>query len=125
MQKLLLVLAIVIAVVAVTASTAATRLNDRAVVRVGKCTGSSMSKLKLKRDNNLAEIELEVDENKVGRRWRVVIARNGRSAFVAVKKTVAPSGSFNLSVKISGRGRYSANARELTTGEVCRASATI
>jgi hypothetical protein len=125
MQKLMLVLALVVAIVTVTASTAAARGGDRGVVRAGPCTGSSTSKLKVKLEDGRVEAEFEVDENRTGRRWRVVIARNGRAVFTGVRRTVAPSGSFSVRRLIGGRGRFAATARELGTGEVCRASATI
>jgi hypothetical protein len=54
-----------------------------------------------------------------------VIARNGRAVFTGVRTTVAPSGSFEVRRLIGGRGRFAVTARELRTGEVCRASATI
>lgn len=54
-----------------------------------------------------------------------LMARNGRAVFSGIKRTVAPSGSFEVRRLISGRGRFAATARELGTGEVCRASARI
>lgn len=125
MWKLMVVGALVVAVMTLMASTAAARVGDRGVVRVGSCTGSSTSKLKLKLEDGRTEVEFEVDENRVGRRWRVVIARNGRAVFIAIRRTVAPSGSFEVRRLIGGRGRFAATARELRTGEVCRASARI
>lgn len=127
MQKLMPATALLLALVTatVTASTASARGGDRRIVRVGSCTAASTSKLKLKLDDGRVELEFEVDENRVGRRWRVVVARNGRAVFVGIRRTVAPSGSFELRRLFGRRGRYAATARELRTGEVCRASATI
>lgn len=125
MQKLVLFFVLTAVVMAATAATAQARDGDRRVVRAGSCTGSSTSKLKVKLDDGRVEAEFEVDENRVGRRWRVVISRNGRAVFTGIKRTVAPSGSFSVRRMFAGRGRFAATARELTTGEVCRASATI
>jgi hypothetical protein len=124
MQKLMVLSALVVAVVAVTTGTAAAGGADRGVVRVGSCTGSSTSKLKVKPEDEGTEVEFEVDENRIGRRWRVVISRNGGTVFSGIRRTVAPSGSFEVRRVIGGRGRFAATARELRTGEVCRASAT-
>lgn len=124
MQKLMLAIALALALTTVTASTAAAR-DDGRIVRTGSCTGSSTSKLKAKLDDGRVEVEFEVDENRVGRRWRVVIARNGRAVFTGIRTTVAPSGSFEVRRLIGGRGRFAVTGRELRTGEVCRASARI
>lgn len=123
MRRLLLVVALA-ALASVAAATAAARDNER-VVKTGSCTRSSTSKLKLKLEDARVELQFEVDENRVGRRWRVVIARNGRAVFTGIRRTVAPSGSFEVRQLIRGRGRFAATARELVTGEVCRASARI
>jgi hypothetical protein len=125
MQKLMLVLVLLIAAATVTAATAAARGGDRGVVRAGACTGSSTSKLKVKLEDGSVETEFEVDENRVGRRWRVVISRNGRAVYTAVRRTIAPSGSLTVRRTVAARGRIAVTARELATGEVCRASATI
>jgi hypothetical protein len=102
---------------------------NRPEVRVsGTCTGPSTSKLKLHPDDGRLETEFEVDQNRVGQRWRVVLTRNGRVAARSVRRTVAPSGSFELSRMLrdgAGRDRVVARARNLRTGERCRASAAI
>ena len=47
-------------------------------VRVrGTCTDASTSKLKLSEDDGRIEVEFEVDQNRNGVRWNVVIPQNG------------------------------------------------
>jgi hypothetical protein len=101
---------------------------DRAPVRPGQCTGPSTSKIKAKLDNGRLETEFEVDQNRNGRRWRVVLRRNGRVAFRGIAITRGPSGSFELR-RLLGNGpgvdRISATARALRGGEVCTALTSV
>jgi hypothetical protein len=101
---------------------------DRAPVRPGKCTGPSTSKIKAKLDDGRIEAEFEVDQNVNGRRWSVVLRRNGRVAFRGVRTTRGPSGSFELRRFLGnapGRDRITATARALRGGEVCTAATTV
>jgi hypothetical protein len=101
---------------------------DRAPVRPGQCTGPSTSKIKAKLDNGRLETEFEVDQNRNGRRWSVVLRRNGRVAFRGIATTKSPLGSFELR-RLLGNGpgvdRISATARALRGGEVCTASTSV
>jgi hypothetical protein len=116
---------LVLVVLFVTAATAAARDSTR-IVRAGKCSAASTWKLKLKRDtSSRVEVEFQVDENRVGRRWRVVITSNGHTIVSTLRTTVAPSGALEVRRSVGGRGRFTATARELRTRELCRASATI
>ena len=67
------------------ASTASAKGGDRAVRVNGTCSAASTSKLKAKLDNGRIEAEAEVDQNRVGRRWRVTIVQNGRTVFTGVR----------------------------------------
>jgi osmotically-inducible protein OsmY len=101
---------------------------DRAPVTPGKCTSSSTSKIKAKLDDGRIESEFEVDQNANGRRWSVVLRRNGRVAFRGIRTTRGPSGSFELRRFLSngpGRDRIVATARALRGGEVCTASTSV
>jgi hypothetical protein len=101
---------------------------DRAPVRPGTCTGPSTSKIKAKLDDGRLETEFEVDQNRNGRRWSVVLRRNGRVAFRGFATTKSPLGSFELR-RFLGNGpgvdRISATARALRGGEVCTASTSV
>jgi hypothetical protein len=101
---------------------------DRAPVVNGTCTNSSTSKIKAKLDDGRIESEFEVDQNVNGRRWSVVLRRNGRVAFRGIRTTRGPSGSFELRRFLGngpGRDRIVATARALRGGEVCTASTTV
>jgi hypothetical protein len=107
------------------ASTASARGDDRGVQKQGTCSAGSTSKLKAKLDDGRIEAEAEVDQNVVGRRWRVSIVQNGRTVFTGVRTTRGPSGSFEvrrLLANRAGADRIVLSARSLATGESCRAS---
>ena len=98
---------------------------DREVLRSGKCSAASTWKLKAKLDNGRLETEFEVDQNRVGRRWRVTLRQNGRTVFSGIRRTTAPSGSFEarrLLANSPGADRIVASARALAGGETCRGS---
>lgn len=101
----------------------------RADVRVaGTCTGPSTAKLKLSPENGRVEVEFEVDQNRIGRRWGVVLKRNGAAVVRRAATTTAPSGSFEVRAVIapgSPRTTVAAVARAVRGGEVCRATATM
>src|SRR4029453_5348406 len=83
------------------ASTASAKGGDRAVRVTGTCSAASTAKLKAKLDDGRIEAEAEVDQNRVGRRWRVTIIQNGRTFFPGVRTTPAPSGS-SIDPRMSG-----------------------
>ncbi|HET9215205.1 MAG TPA: hypothetical protein VFN93_10675, partial [Gaiellaceae bacterium] len=57
------------------AAPAAAKDDDREVIRRGGCSGASDWKLKAKNDDGRIEVEFEVDQNRSGHRWRVVLRR--------------------------------------------------
>jgi hypothetical protein len=127
MQKLTFIgiaaLAAILLALAPTALAGGTKDGD-GVVKRGKCTSSSTWKLKVKSDNGRIEMEFEVDQNRVGKRWRVSVARGGSAVFSGIRTTVAPSGSFTarrLLAASSGTTRIVASAKALQSGESCRA----
>jgi hypothetical protein len=102
---------------------------DRSDVRVrGTCSAASSAKLKLGPEGGRVEVEFEVDQNRVGKRWSVVLTRNGVRVASRVATTRAPSGSFEVRRVIapgSPRTRVVAVARAAGSGEACRAFATL
>jgi len=92
----------------------------------GTCSDGSSSKLKVKHDDGRIEAEFEVDQNRNGVTWRVVIRRNGATTVTTQATTRAPSGSFSVERKIAG-GASSAviRARATRNGEVCTAKLTV
>ncbi len=97
-------------------------------VRVaGVCTASSTSKLKLKGEDGRIEVEFEVDQNRNGVRWNVVLLQNGRRIARMARVTRAPSGSFTvrkLAADTSATDRFTARATS-PSHEVCTARASI
>ena len=93
-------------------------------VRVaGTCSKASTSKLRLGREDAGTEVELEVDQNRNGVRWRVVLFRNGSRVASRVAVTRSPSGSFEARFVTAGGGRFVARATS-PTGEICTAAAS-
>jgi hypothetical protein len=94
-------------------------------VRVGgKCSKGSTSKLKLSREDAGTEVEFEVDQNRNGVRWRVVLFRNGSRVASRAAVTRAPSGSFEARFVSAGGGRFVARATS-PSGEVCVGRASL
>jgi hypothetical protein len=96
----------------------------RGIVKTGKCSASSTWKLKVKSDDGRLETEFEVDQNRVGKRWRVTLSRNGSRVFTGIRTTRAPSGSFSVERLLAGSAgsRIVATAKALQSGETCRAA---
>jgi hypothetical protein len=85
----------------------------------GRCTGATTSKLKLSEEDGRVEVEFEVDQNRNGVRWAVVIRRNGVVIRRVSRVTGGRSGSFEVRT-VAGHGRFTATATR--RGETCRAS---
>ncbi len=101
--------------------------DDPGVLRTGKCSNGASWKLKAHNDDRLIEVEFEVDQNVVGRRWNVVIRRDGVVVFRGARVTHAPSGSFTVARRIrnpAGSDRIVATARA-AAGGTCRAAVTV
>ena len=98
---------------------------DGDVLVRGSCTGASTAKLKLSPENGRIEVEFEVDQNRNGVRWNVVLTRNGVRVAALSRVTRAPSGSFEARRVISNRpGRDVVRAIATRNGERCSARAT-
>jgi hypothetical protein len=114
--------------VAVALPAAAAGRDSPGVLRSGNCSGGGTWKLKAKHDDGLIDVEFEVDQNLAGRRWSVVITRDGARVFRGVRVTRPPSGSFELNRRFrnpAGRDRIIATARNTAEGRVCRGALTI
>jgi hypothetical protein len=95
------------------------------VLKTGKCSAGATWKLKAKREDGGVETEFEVDQNRVGQRWSVVLTRNGSVVFRGVRRTVAPSGSFEVRKVLPGGGRIVATAKALAGGQTCKAAISV
>lgn len=98
---------------------------DPGVLKTGKCSAGATCKLEAKRDDGGVEAEFEVDQNRVGRRWSVVLSRDGSVVFRGIRRTVAPSGSFEVRKIVPGGGRMVATAKALAGGQTCRAAVSV
>ena len=128
MTKLSLIgIAALVAMLSLLASTALAsgHKGGRGIIKTGKCSASSHWKLKAKADDGRIETEFEVDQNRVGKRWRVTMSRNGHVVFRGIRTTTAPSGSFEARRLLAGPAagtRIVATAKSLQTGETFRAA---
>ena len=91
----------------------------------GTCTGKSTSKLKLSAENGRIEVEFEVDQNRNGIKWNVVLTRDGARVAQLARVTKAPSGSFEARRLIANpAGADVVRATAHPAGETCSARAT-
>ena len=117
--------ALAVAALTLVAAPAATA-KDGDILRVGTCTKSSTSKIKLSEENGRIEVELEVDQNRSGVRWSVRLTQNGRRVARLTRVTRGPSGSFEARIVApnrAGADRFVGRATS-RSGEVCTARAT-
>jgi len=124
--RLTTILALAAALAALVAIPAANAKDGDVRVR-GTCTKAATSKLKLSSENGGIEVELEVDQNRNGVPWRVVLRRNGAVVASGTARTRGPSGSFSFRRVIAGTAgsdRVVAVARS-ASGGTCTATATI
>jgi hypothetical protein len=116
----------VLALIAVPTPAPAAPAKDGDVLVRGTCTGRSASKLKLSEENGRIEVEFEVDQNRNGVAWTVVLRRNGRRVVTATRLTRPPSGSFEVRrIVADGPGADVVSARATRrSGEACTARAS-
>jgi len=96
------------------------------VLRAGKCSSATTSKIKLSEENGRIEVEFEVDQNRNGVRWTVSLTRNGARFARLVRTTRPPSGSFEArALARNSAGAEVIRGRAVSpSGEVCTARAT-
>jgi hypothetical protein len=115
-----------VAAVAVPAIAPASGGDD--VRNAGTCSGSSTAKIKAKPDDGRIEVELEVDQNRNGVRWKVRLEDNGDVVVRGSRRTQAPSGSFSFERRIDnlpGTDSIKGIARNPASGERCVAKVKI
>jgi hypothetical protein len=110
---------------ALTVAPIASAKNGDGVRVSGKCTASSTSKLKLKREDSGIQVEFEVDQNRNGVPWKVTLRRNGALVVSTTARTHAPSGSFSVERVIRGAGGTVTAVATRASGERCTARASI
>ena len=96
------------------------------VTRTGDCTGPATWKLKAKPDDGAFEVEFEVDRNRAGLRYAVVLRRNGKVFSNTTRTTAGRSGSFSLQRRTGNRaGTDRITAVATRRGERCSAALSI
>ena len=87
----------------------------------GTCSNGATWKLKAKPDNDRIEVEFEVDTNRNGQTWGVVLRDNGTLVYRGTHTTVAPSGSFSVERRIANRAGTDVITARAThaSGAVC------
>jgi len=120
-------LAAIAALALAPAAASAKHGGDRGVRVAGSCDHGVTSKLKLKNDDGVIEVEFEVDQNRVGRTWNVKLKRDGSVFWRGQRTTQAPSGSFSVQRRLAnGPGSDHVVGKAISpSGQVCRASLTI
>jgi hypothetical protein len=125
MRRLIILIASLAVVAALPAVAPA---SDPGLIKTGRCSSGASWKLKAKHDDGLIEVEFEVDQNISGRRWNVVLTRDGVVVFRGARITRPPSGSFEINRRIrnpAGSDRIVASARAARGGQLCRGALTI
>jgi hypothetical protein len=98
---------------------------DGDVLVRGSCSGTSAAKLKLGAENGRIEVELEVDQNRNGVGWTVVLTRDGTRVAKLTRVTQAPSGSFTARRLITNpAGADVVRATASRANETCSVRAT-
>jgi hypothetical protein len=116
----------VAAFVAALALAPAASAKDGDVEVQGTCTGATSSELDLSYEDGGIEVEVEVDQNRNGVRWHVVLFRNGERVGSRVGVTGGRSGSFEARFVTGNRaGADRFVARATRQGERCVARASI
>jgi hypothetical protein len=123
-RSVLLIIASVTALALLALGSPAFAKDGDVLVR-GTCTANSTSKLKLSAEDGRIEVEFEVDQNRNGVPWTVVLTRNGTRVAQLTRTTKAPSGSFEARRLIANRvGGDVVKATAHRSGETCTARAT-
>jgi hypothetical protein len=119
--------AVIVAAVAFVVVAGGAFAKDGDVSRNGACTGNATTKIKLSPENGRIETQFEVDQNRNGVTWNVVLRRNGNVAVRTTATTGPPSGSFEVRrLLANGAGPDTISGRATSPGgQVCTARATI
>jgi len=126
-ERAMRTLTLLIALIGLALPAIASGKDNPGVLKTGKCSNGATWKLKAKNDDARIEVEFEVDQNVVGRRWNAALRRDGALVFRGARVTRAPSGSFSITRRIAnpaGADRITAIAGA-ARGGTCRAAVTV
>ena len=96
---------------------------DGDVRRSGSCSPSGTWKVKASPEDGRIEVEGEVDSNRNGQKWYWSIRHNGPIVAHGQRRTVAPSGSFEVRRVLANRAgtdTFVFTARRAGSQQVCR-----
>lgn len=99
----LLITAALLSAPAVTATPAFAKDGGQTVEARGACIGGGAWHLKAKHDDARIEVEYEVDTNRPGQVWRVMLTDNNARIFAGNRRTAAPSGAFTVRLLAADR----------------------
>jgi hypothetical protein len=91
-------------------------------LRQGACSGAADWKLRVSPQDRRLEVEFEVDANRRGQQWRVVMFHGQRRIARDTFRTRVPSGSFTVrrvTADRSGGDRFRARAVRVGDGQRC------
>lgn len=97
------------------------------VTRRGSCSGPSVWRLRLVKDDGRIKVRFEVSGGKAAQRWNIFISDSGDRIF-AGDRISGPNGSFVVRTATrdrDGRTRIRAGANNTVSGETCRGRAAI
>jgi hypothetical protein len=106
-------------------SSAPAEAKDLEVRSSGRCSTSATWKLKAKAEGSRIEVQLEVDSNVNGQTWSVALRDQGVLVHSGSYRTLAPSGSFEVSRLIANRAgtdTITAVAVHTASGQRCSGS---
>lgn len=97
------------------------------VLAPGACGHGARSWLRLRGRDSAIAMDFEVDENRAGRRWKIVVVHERRVAWRGWGRTHAPSGSFSLEQRVADwPGPDQVMVRAVgPRGITCQATATL
>jgi hypothetical protein len=124
-SKLAVVLASITLFVAL-AIAPSSAVQPKAKVSSGHCTNKSTWKLTLKLDAGRVEVDAELQTPKSGQRWKAVYRDNG-AVFGRASKLTRADGSWSatrFASNASGADHIRVRAKNVATGEICRATGT-
>jgi len=127
-MKMIRVAVVVMLAASLAGTAAVSQAGTRRIERRGTCSGAAHWKLKLKPDDGRIEVEFEVDQNVVGKIWRVRLLHNGSRILAGRRTTHAPSGSFTVRVRpvdAAGADAIVARASSIGSGQICVGRASI
>jgi len=94
------------------------------VTATGTC-GNAVTKLKVSAEDTGTQVEFELDQNVSGKKWSLVLKRNGAVLDRASRTTSGPSGSLHWRVAPAGASTGTFAVTSTRGGTTCTLTATL